>query len=136
MIFTSHRDGSRREPEVKIVPAAVWWRLTILAACLCASAASLSADTPKPPANDDCLACHGEPSATRADGRPVAVDPGSFSTSVHGSLGMACIDCHTDLARTTEFPHPDHLARVNCATCHENPAAQYATSVHGHVPAS
>ena len=44
---------------------------------------------------------------------------------------MACVDCHADLIHTTEFPHPDHLAPVNCGTCHDKPVAEYTLSVHG-----
>ena len=73
---------------------------------------------PKPPANDDCLACHGDADAKRANGTPVAVDAPAFAASKHGP--MACVDCHADLATLTEFPHPDTLKKVNCASCHDD----------------
>jgi hypothetical protein len=85
------------------------------------------------PSNDTCLTCHGEPSMTRADGRPVVVEPQAFAQSAHAPF--ACVDCHTDLARTSEFPHPDRLARVDCAACHDV-AATLGASVHAAVPAS
>jgi hypothetical protein len=85
------------------------------------------------PANADCQTCHAEPSMTRADGRPVVVDPAAFEASVHGSFG--CIDCHADLAGT-ELPHPEKLAPVMCSTCHDEPAAGFAKSVHAAIPAS
>ena len=72
---------------------------------------------PAPPANDDCLACHEDDSAARADGRPVVVKQAVFDDSMHGPL--ACVDCHQDLAKLTEFPHPEKLAKVDCATCHD-----------------
>lgn len=132
MIVTfCRRSGSGVWPGVKIIPIPIGWFLALLVTC--ASVAPLSAETPKPPANDDCLACHGEPSTVRADGRPVVVAPEAFTASVHGSLGMACVDCHVDLAHTTDFPHPERLARVNCATCHEKPVAEHSASVHGHA---
>jgi hypothetical protein len=43
---------------------------------------------------------------------------------------MACVDCHADLAALTEFPHPDTLKRVNCASCHEGVGVTYHDSIH------
>jgi nitrate/TMAO reductase-like tetraheme cytochrome c subunit len=85
---------------------------------------------PTPPSNEDCLMCHGEPSAVGANGRSVAVSPEVFAASIHGQSGVSCVDCHTDLAKVTEFPHPEKLAPVKCATCHEPEAAKYDLSVH------
>lgn len=85
------------------------------------------------PSNEECLACHAEDAGmTRADGSSVAVAADPFARSVHGSFG--CTDCHTDLATVTEFPHPESLAPVMCGTCHDEPAAQLAGSVHGRRP--
>ncbi len=81
-----------------------------------------------PATNDDCLVCHADPAAARADGRTVAVDPGPFARSVHGPL--SCVDCHTSLAATKEFPHPDRLPRAACATCHADAGAAYDQSAH------
>jgi len=107
------------------------WLALILWAWTCAAVVPPArAQSPTPPPNDDCLACHGDPSTTRADGRSVAVAPESFAKSVHGTLDMACVDCHADLAKTTEFPHPDRLAPVNCATCHEDAVKAFDASVH------
>src|SRR5512142_1415934 len=78
---------------------------------------------PKPHANDDCLACHGDASADR----PVL--PTVFGASVHGQAGVACVDCHKDVA-TAELPHAEKLAPVLCATCHDSQAALYDKSVH------
>jgi hypothetical protein len=83
-----------------------------------------------PPANDDCLACHSDASLKRADGRVLAPDLERFAASVHGQAGLACVDCHADLARATEFPHLEKLARVDCSGCHAEPVAQYAASIH------
>jgi nitrate/TMAO reductase-like tetraheme cytochrome c subunit len=74
------------------------------------------AEPAKPPANDDCLACHEEPIAKK------------FAGSIHSPLG--CVDCHEDLAAIQEFPHPDKLAKVACATCHDDVAAKYRDSIH------
>ncbi len=84
-----------------------------------------------PPANGDCQACHAEPSMTRTDGTPVVVPSEVFGQSVHGFL--SCVDCHADLATLTEFPHPEQLAVVDCATCHDDAATKVAVSVHATV---
>ena len=81
-----------------------------------------------PPANDDCLGCHAEPSLVRSDGRPVAVKAEAFAASVHASF--SCVDCHSDLAKA-ELPHAERLAPVGCATCHDEPAGLYTDSIHG-----
>ncbi len=85
---------------------------------------------PKPPTSDDCLACHGDPSATGANGRSIAVSADQFGASIHGQSGIPCVGCHADLATTTDFPHAEKLAPVVCATCHDAAAAKYETSVH------
>jgi hypothetical protein len=48
---------------------------------------------------------------------PAVKPPAIFSVSTHARL--ACVDCHADLAAVAEFPHPDKLATVNCASCHD-----------------
>src|SRR5512143_54530 len=74
-------------------------------------------------ANDDCLGCHGD---AKAD-RPVL--PETFGDSIHGQAGINCVDCHRDVA-TADLPHPEKLAPVACAACHDQPAARYDRSVH------
>ena len=83
-----------------------------------------------PPSNEDCLACHGDSSAVRADGRPVAVAAEVFDGSVHGALGLTCVTCHTDLATLTEYPHAETLKPADCSTCHEAPVTEFMASVH------
>ncbi len=103
----------------------------VLAALLLTAAPlGAAAPPPKPPANDDCLACHEDPSAKRASGSSVFVDKAAFAASVHGVAGAACVDCHQDLAKTTDFPHPEKVAPVDCATCHASQVADYQKSVH------
>ncbi len=89
-----------------------------------------NASAPKPPANDDCLTCHEDPSAKRANGSSVFVDRKVFGDSIHGTAGAACVDCHVDLAKTTDFPHPDTLAKPDCSSCHAQEVADYGKSVH------
>jgi len=103
--------------------------LVLVAAASVAWAGAQQA-APKPPANDDCLACHSDPGAARADGRSVAVKPESFAESIHGMGGLACVDCHADLAKAAEFPHAGKLAPAQCVTCHDKAVAAYDTGVH------
>jgi len=101
---------------------------TILLFLGSASTAGAQAQPPKSPANDDCLACHGDAEAKRENGTSVAVDQKVFADSKHGPL--ECVDCHKDLATIQEFPHPEKLAKVNCASCHDEEGAKYHDSIH------
>lgn len=77
---------------------------------------------PPAPTNDDCLACHGEPAPPS--------DLGRFAESLHGRLGLACVDCHASLAQAVEFPHPDELPPAQCASCHEESVGKYTAGIH------
>jgi Cytochrome c7 and related cytochrome c len=111
-----------------MVPA-MWIRIGALVAILWVAALPAAGQSPpKPPANDDCLACH-DATAKRDDGRSIGIDAKVFDASTHGP--MACVDCHQDLAVVTEFPHASTLKPVSCASCHDGPQAQYAAGVHG-----
>jgi len=100
------------------------------AAAAAAGPSEQAKGAPKPPTNDDCLACHGDPSAVRASGGSVTVKAPDFAASIHGAGGIACVDCHTDLAKGAEFPHADKLKPAQCVSCHEKPVAAYDTGVH------
>jgi hypothetical protein len=102
----------------------------ILLALSAVAPPAVSGQPAKPPTNDDCLTCHGDTSAARADGRPVAVLPEVYATSVHGAAGAACVDCHADLATTTEFPHAEQLQPATCVTCHAAEVTQYQAGAH------
>ena len=102
----------------------------VLATTASVALAGAQQAAPKPPANDDCLACHSDPSAARADGRTVALKPESFAESIHGMGGLACVDCHADLAKAAEIPHAEKLAPAQCVTCHDKAVAAYDTGVH------
>jgi nitrate/TMAO reductase-like tetraheme cytochrome c subunit len=105
-------------------------RLVLFVSVLFVSApVAVTAQPPAPaPTTADCLLCHSDPTATRANGTPVAVAPETYEKSVHGP--MTCVDCHADLSATSEFPHPEKLQRVSCATCHDEPVQAHARSVH------
>lgn len=107
---------------------------TLVCVCLLAAGGGVAAagqdPAPKPPTNDDCQMCHGDPAAVRADGRPVAVNPEQFAASIHGQIGAACVDCHSDLAAVSEWPHAEKLKAAQCATCHDAAVQAYDRSVH------
>jgi predicted CXXCH cytochrome family protein len=87
------------------------------------------AQTAHKPNNEDCLACHSDPTlTTEVDGKTVSlhVDPEKLKHSVHGGV-LACVDCHVGFH---EYPHPDKPARVKCDTCHADQAAALEGSVH------
>ena len=69
--------------------------------------------------------CHEDPSAKRANGSSLFVDKAAFAASVHGAAGAACVDCHEDLAKTSDFPHAEKLAPVDCSSCHASEVAEY-----------
>jgi len=104
--------------------------LAVVATASIAAAAPQKPGAPAPPSNDDCLACHGDAGAVRADGRSVAVAPETFAGSIHGMGGLACVDCHSDLAALAEYPHAEKLGPAQCATCHDAAVAAYGTGVH------
>ncbi|MBZ5614057.1 MAG: cytochrome b/b6 domain-containing protein [Acidobacteriia bacterium] len=78
-----------------------------------------------PPADQECLACHGEAGAKSDAGKSIAVDPAKHAASAHAVL--SCKDCHTAIK---EFPHPAKITKVQCSTCHEEEAKSAPASVH------
>jgi formate dehydrogenase gamma subunit len=93
---------------------------------LAAAAAGRAASPPLPPQKDsECLACHGTPGSKDEKGRNIYVDEAKHKSSVHGPLD--CTACH---AAIREYPHPQPVAKVDCATCHSEVAADVAKSTH------
>jgi hypothetical protein len=90
---------------------------------------------PPAPTNDDCMMCHSDPEAKRADGSPVAVDADRFAASVHGQLELTCTDCHASLA-AAELPHPEDLPKAECSACHDTAVTAYGASVHARARAA
>jgi hypothetical protein len=89
-----------------------------------------AAPAPPPDPNDTCFLCHAAADAKGAGGKSIAVDSGKFAASVHGGLKLKCTDCHADVS-ADKIPHAEKLKPVNCATCHEKAAGEYAGTVHG-----
>jgi cytochrome b subunit of formate dehydrogenase len=102
--------------------------IIFFAACAQAAETPIAAVKPAPLPNSECLDCHEAEFKPRKKGQPaewVGVKPDGFAKSVHGKLN--CVDCHATL---TETPHPSKLPPAQCASCHEQAAAQYAKSIH------
>ncbi|HYA48664.1 MAG TPA: cytochrome c3 family protein [Burkholderiales bacterium] len=78
----------------------------------------------------DCLACHGLPAAGRPAGKSAPINLEALRSSAHGKAGLACIDCHADLASAVAFPHAAKLKPAVCADCHDSAAAALAASPH------
>jgi cytochrome b subunit of formate dehydrogenase/nitrate/TMAO reductase-like tetraheme cytochrome c subunit len=82
--------------------------------------------------NSACLDCHSDKTLfkTNAAGQAVSlfVDETKFLATVHKT--NTCASCHTDISAK----HPDDNVAykpVNCSSCHEGPAREYASSIHG-----
>ncbi|MFZ3264805.1 MAG: cytochrome b/b6 domain-containing protein [Terriglobales bacterium] len=76
-------------------------------------------------ADQDCLACHGDPGMKSESGKSLHVDAAKHKSSVHGDLG--CTTCHVGVK---EYPHPKPMRMPTCATCHSDEVAQVPQSVH------
>jgi predicted CXXCH cytochrome family protein len=73
----------------------------------------------------ECLACHADKTMQDSTGHSISVDGEKFGASIHGSL--QCSNCHADIK---EYPHPDHIAKVDCKACHADEGSKLASSVH------
>jgi formate dehydrogenase gamma subunit len=80
---------------------------------------------PPEAADQGCLACHGQAGMRSDKGKDIYVNPAKHAASAHAILG--CQDCH---AAIQDFPHPAKVAKVQCATCHQQEAKSFSTSVH------
>jgi predicted CXXCH cytochrome family protein len=76
-------------------------------------------------AQTDCLSCHADKDMQDSSGHSIAVDGQKFKASIHGSL--KCNDCHADIK---QYPHPDHVAPVQCKSCHTGQESDLESSVH------
>ncbi len=71
--------------------------------------------------NDDCLTCHSDSTLTmQVNGKTVSlyVSQKQFSSSVHGSAGLACVDCHQGFD-ANDVPHKQTTPNVDCNQCHD-----------------
>lgn len=92
------------------------------------------------PTDEFCLGCHQQEGMTaQIGGEPlvITIDPEKFSSSVHGTENIACVDCHTNI---TGFPHPQVIASSSrffslqlypiCQECHMEQYQKTLDSVH------
>lgn len=94
--------------------------------------------------NEVCLACHQRPDQTvelaNGDLLNISVDPQAFQNSVHGSQGISCTQCHTNI---TGYPHPEIEAssakeyslqfQQTCKNCHTNEFDANQDSMHAQL---
>lgn len=104
--------------------------LAVLVCGVAVGTPAIAQQAAKAPTVEDCLMCHGDASAARADGRPVMVLSETYQGSIHGQAGVSCVDCHTDLQTAAEWPHAERLQPAQCTTCHESSVQQYESGVH------
>jgi cytochrome b subunit of formate dehydrogenase len=86
--------------------------------------------------DEDCLTCHGDTALTKdVNGKPVSlfVDGKKLQHSIHGSMKLACVDCHKDVK---SLAHETPPQKVLCVSCHANAAAAYAHSTHAKLTAA
>lgn len=88
-------------------------------------AADQSKKSTNPNKDEACLSCHGTVGMKSDKGKDISINPAKHASSAHGIL--ACLDCHTSIK---DFPHPAKIAKVECATCHEDVAKSMKTSAH------
>jgi len=82
--------------------------------------------------NAACLDCHSDKTLYKTNtagvGISLFIDEAKLAGSIHKT--NTCANCHADI--TTKHPDDNLAAKpVNCAACHEQPAKDYATSIHG-----
>ncbi len=85
--------------------------------------------------DETCLACHGDIEIFEGfeDAQRLVVSADQHVDSLHGSMGLACVDCHMDLAGLEDYPHDESLAPVDCGMCHADAQDVFATSMHGYA---
>jgi hypothetical protein len=117
----------------------------VTAAGLIMAPASAATSEPSPaqevPDNQTCFACHATPGmqTTLLSGEPLylTVDPDVYNNSVHGKMGYACVQCHTNI---TGYPHPGLAMATHrdltlslyrsCQACHPTMFQEVLDSTH------
>lgn len=96
---------------------------------------------PNQVANDSCLFCHANEgfSVQLGSGETLSltINPGLFDESTHGSNGVTCVTCHSDI---TSVPHPERTTETlrdvklkyytSCQQCHSEQFNLTLDSVH------
>jgi cytochrome b subunit of formate dehydrogenase len=84
----------------------------------------------------DCLTCHGDATLSKdVNGKQVSlfVDGKKLQHSIHGSMKLACVDCHKDVK---SLAHETPPQKVLCVSCHAKASDAHALSTHAKVDAS
>jgi len=76
------------------------------------------------------MACHEDMDLKSDDQKLLFVDYEKFVSSVHGTVGITCIDCHSDLKGIEDFPHTEKLKTVDCSECHTKAQEEFTKSIH------
>jgi cytochrome b subunit of formate dehydrogenase len=82
----------------------------------------------------DCLRCHGQPGLKVERGGqslPLFVKTAELSASRHSRV--ACVQCHTGAAPSSERSCATVTPKVDCSICHAEVVTQYRESTHGQL---
>jgi cytochrome b subunit of formate dehydrogenase len=85
------------------------------------------------PKDEDCLTCHADNTLTKElNGKQISlfVDGKKLQHSIHGSMKLACVDCHKDVKTLAHDTPPQ---KVLCESCHADAKDVYAHSMHARV---
>ena len=80
----------------------------------------------------DCFSCHGDATlTTEVNGKSISlyVDAKKLKHSIHGSMKLACVDCHKDVKSLAHDPPQ----KVLCADCHADAKNAYTHSTHAKI---
>lgn len=136
--------GYRTEPAQTAARAALY-RVLFLCAVLMALGVFFAfasvAEAQGPATDEECLTCHSNKSLTTTlpSGEPLSlyVDKDTFHGSIHGTLKVQCVQCHTDISG---YPHPpaNYIDRRDvtlqnyetCKSCHPDNYRKTLDSMH------
>jgi formate dehydrogenase gamma subunit len=85
--------------------------------------------------DESCLECHGDAELFEGfeNADRLVVSREALRETMHGSMELACVDCHQDLADADDLPHDADLDRATCGPCHEEVEDTFSLSVHGYA---
>lgn len=79
--------------------------------------------TAKPQSNDDCLACHSDPTITMdRNGKTTSLTVKKFTLARSPHRNLKCIQCHVGFD-PNNIPHKAKIEPINCMSCHNNVAS-------------
>jgi predicted CXXCH cytochrome family protein len=115
--------------------------MTLVALAFIVDPIGAQEEGPTTVSNETCLECHSDSTLNMVleDGDVVwlYIEPDMFHGSVHGELGYACVQCHTNLG---DYPHPTFTAEnrrdlnlqlyTACQQCHPGEYERTLDSAH------